>query len=402
MPMGYEQNMNPNATTSAGVAPLFQPALNRNVIRRAKRKFYHMQFGQKGKIAKMEGKGTTIVWDRPLPLPKATTPLTEGITPRGSAVNITRITAPVLQYGNYITYTDRFDFFKIDPPPQAIKYSDLLGENAGETLDYIAALALNSGTNVQYAGGKTARASLTTSDVLTVDDVRKAVRTIKGNNGKRFNDSNSYIALIHTDVAYDIADDKKWTRPHEYKDTKAIYEGEIGMLYGVRFIETPDALVFYGDPILGYDELSVIRTDGRKIYVAEEITAAAVSALGTGRKILVNGIVYTVSSATAGQDGEGYITLSANVSDSIEPGMKVHPGEGGADGKPVYSTLVFGMNAFGTSDPKEINIIMHPVGSAGSADPLDQRGTAGWKAEAFAKILANEYLVRIESAASRY
>jgi N4-gp56 family major capsid protein len=42
--------------------------------------------------------------------------------------------------------------------------------------------------------------------------------------------------------------------------------------------------------------------------------------------------------------------------------------------------------------------IIKPLGSAGSADPLDQRATSGWKAITTTKILNDSWIVRIEHA----
>ena len=44
--------------------------------------------------------------------------------------------------------------------------------------------------------------------------------------------------------------------------------------------------------------------------------------------------------------------------------------------------------------------IVKQLGSAGTADPLNQRATVGWKAIKTAEILVDQYIVRIESAAS--
>ena len=76
----------------------------------------------------------------------------------------------------------------------------------------------------------------------------------------------------------------------------------------------------------------------------------------------------------------------------------------GADDISVFSTLVIGKNAYGTTtiDGAGLQHIVKPLGSAGSADPLNQRGTAGWKALKTAIILVNAYMVRIESCASKY
>ena len=402
MALGFEENLNMNKTTSPGVQPLYQPVLNRHILNVAKADLIHSQFGQKVTIPK--GKGKVVAWDKLSPLPKATTPLTEGITPEGVALNVSRVTGVPLQFGSYVSTTDEFEFFTHDPTPEVLRINELLGDNAGETLDYLTARILSTGTNVQYAGGKTARASLTASDVLTVAEIKKAVRTLKGNKAKRLK-GNRYVAIIHTDIAHDLMNDDDWKFPHQYVDTKQIYEGEIGELYGVKFVESADAIVFHGDPIAGYDELSVVKVDGKDIYIAETLTeeqANEITSGGTKRKIIVNDFIYTVSSATAGRNGEAKLTCSAAVDESVAVDMKIYAGEGAASGKPVYSTLIIGDNAYGVTDPKDIQTIMKPLGSGGTADPLDQRSTMGWKAHHLAKILSNEYMVRIESVSTRY
>lgn len=401
MPMGYEENLNLTKTTSAGIQPLYQPVLNRHLLMISKPVMIHHQFGQTIKIPK--GKGKTVAWDKMSPLPKATVPLTEGITPEGTAINISRITAEPEQYGAYVSTTDQFDFFTPNPSPEVLRINETLGDNAGETLDFLTAKVLSTGTNVQYPNDKTARSALTSTDTLTVADIRKAVRTLKGNRAKKIN--GKYVAIIHTDIAHDLMSDSDWKYPHQYVDTKQIYEGEIGELYGVKFVESPDAIVFRGDKIAGYDELSVVKVDGTKIYIAETLTdeqATALTSETTKRKILVNDFVYTVSSATAGKNGEAYLTCSAAVDTSVAVDMKIYPGEGAAGGRPVYSTLVIGANAYGVTDPKgTLENITKPLGSAGSADPLNQRSTMGWKSYHVAKILVNEYMVRIETVSTR-
>lgn len=403
MALGFEENLNMNKTTSTGVQPLYQPVLNRHLLMVSKPTMIHAQFGQKVEIPK--GKGKVIAWDKMSPLPKAKVPLTEGITPEGTAINISRVTTTPEQYGAYVSTTDQFEFFTPNPSPEVLRINEVLGDNAGETLDSLTADVLSTGTNVQYPNGKTARASLTATDVLNVEEIRKAVRTLKGNRAKKLK-GNRYVAIVHTDIAHDLMSDPEWKYPHQYVDTKQIYDGEIGELYGVKFVESPDAKVFYGEKIAGYDELSVVKVDGKNIYIAETITDAQATELtsaSTKRKILVNDFVYTVSSVTAGKNGEAFLTCSAAVDESVVVDMKIYPGEGATSGKPVYSTLVLGDNAYGVTDPNgTLENITKPLGSAGSADPLNQRSTMGWKSYHAAKILVNEYMVRIETVSTRY
>lgn len=394
--MANETTLNLNTTSSSGMSPLMEAVLNRNVLEMNKQNRKYTRFGQKVDIPK--GKTKTIAFDKLSPLPKATVPLTEGVTPTGSAVNITRIKAEPDQFGNYVSYTDQLDFFAHDPSPEVLKYTDLLTENQLETYEHLDAMELASGLNVFYAGTASSRSEL--ADTLTVKDVRRAVTALKRNKVQPA-DGKDFIAFIHPDVVYNIWTDEEWRQPHTYADTKEIYSGEIGRLFGVRFIEDPDAYVFRGTAFENtYDELSIVKVDkaSKKVYVAEKITTTSGYA---NKKIYIDNAKYTVTSATAGENGAAYLTLTETITNAlIEPDMKIYPGDGGVSGKPVYSTIIVGKNAFGTSGDKTVQIINKSLGSAGTGDPLNQRGTVGWKGYHFCKILEQTKMARIESLAS--
>ena len=389
-------NLNLNTTTSNGMSPLMESILNRYVLEANKTRRKYTKFGQRVDIPK--GKAKTVAFDKLSPLPKATTPLTEGVTPKGAAINITRVKGEPEQFGNYVSYTDQLDFFANDPSPEVLKYAELLTENQLETFEHLDAMELASGLNVFYAGDAESRSELT--DVLTVKDVRRAVTSLKRNKVQPA-DGTDYIAFIHPDVVYNIYNDEEWRQPHTYRDTKQLYDGEIGRLFGVRFIEDPDAYVFRGEPFADkYDELSVAKVDGNKIYIAETLETSEAAAI-SNKPVWIDNRKYTIASATAGENGEAYLTMSENLTGKmVVSDMKIYPGEGGLNGKPVYSTVIIGKNAFGTAGDKTAEIINKSLGSAGTSDPLNQRGTVGWKSYRFFKILEQPKMLRIESLAN--
>ncbi len=392
--------LNMNKTTSSGMSPLMEAVLNRYVLERNKQQRKYTRFGQQVDIPK--GKTKTIAFDKLSPLPKATQPLTEGVTPSGSAVHITRIKGEPEQFGNYVSYTDQLDFFAADPSPEVLRYADLLTENQLETYEHLDAMELASGLNVFYSGSAQSRSALT--DTLTVKDVRRAVTSLKRNKVQPA-DGKDYIAFIHPDVVFNIWSDEEWRQPHTYADTKQLYDGEIGRLFGVRFIEDPDAYVFRGTQFADkYDELTVVKVDGTKIYIAETIESADVASFA-GRKIWIDNVSYTLASssaAVAGSNGEAYLVASASLEGkNISADMKIYPGDGGnSSNKPVYSTIIIGKDAFGTSGDRTVQLINKSLGSAGTGDPLNQRGTVGWKGYRFTKIIEQTKMVRIESLAS--
>jgi N4-gp56 family major capsid protein len=388
--------LNLNKTTSNGMSPLMEAVLNRYVLDANKTKRKYTKFGQKVDIPK--GKAKTVAFDKLSPLPKAVTPLTEGVTPKGAAVNITRVKGEPEQFGNYVSYTDQLDFFANDPSPEVLKYTDLLTENQLETFEHLDAMELASGLNVFYAGEAKSRGELT--DVLTVKDIRRAVTSLKRNKVQPA-DGTDFIAFIHPDVVYNIWNDPEWRQPHTYADTKQLYDGEIGRLFGVRFIEDPDAYVFRGEDFAGkYGELSILKVEGQNIYVAETILSDDVAAFAN-KPVWINDEKYTIASAKAGENGGAYLTITDELDGKfIEPDMKIYPGEGGVNGNPVYSTVILGKNAFGTSGDKSVELINKSLGSAGTSDPLNQRGTVGWKGYHFTKIIEQSKMLRIESLAA--
>ena len=312
---------NTNVTTDTGLSKEMKTFYSDYLIDMAEPNLVHDQFGQKHPIPKNGGK--IIEFRKYDSLPKALTPLTEGVTPNGQKLSMSVITSNVQQYGGYIELSDILLLTAIDN--NLVQATKLLGSQAGRTLDTITREVLNGGTNVQYAEGQvTARNTLVGGQAsgnhyLTVDAVRRAVRFLKVMNAPKIN--GSYVGIIHPDVSYDLMSDPKWVNVKTYSDPDGIYEGEIGKIEGVRFVETSEAKVFEG---------------------------------------------------------------------------------AGASGVDVYSTLILGADAYGVTEITGggLEHIVKQLGSAGTADPLNQRATAGWKATKTAERLVEQYMVRIETAST--
>lgn len=231
---------NTNTTGSSGLSDEMKTYYSDYLIDNAMPKLVHDQFGQKHPIPKNGGK--TIEFRKYSPLPKLTTPISEGVTPDGQSLNMSTIEATVAQYGGYITLSDVLLLTAIDN--NLVQATKLLGAQAGSTLDTITREVLNGGTNVIFSGGKDARGDLDASSLLTVDDVKKAVRLLKNQNAEQI--SGSWVGIIHPDIAYDLTNDPTWKDVKTYSDPSDMYEGEIGKLFGVRFVETTEAKIWAG------------------------------------------------------------------------------------------------------------------------------------------------------------
>ena len=389
-----------NTTASDGLSAEMRVFYSDYLIDNAQPKLVHDQFGQKHPIPKNGGK--TIQFRRYSPLPKALTPLVEGITPDGQKLNVSTVEATVRQYGRYIEMSDMLILTAIDN--NIVQATKLLGNQAGSTLDTITREVLNGGTNVQYGQGEVSSRDMLTggneegNNYLTVDAVRRAARYLKTQNAERIGDS--YVAIIHPDVAYDLMNDPMWQNVKTYCDPKDMYEGEIGKIAGVRFVETTEAKIFRGaDLSEGARSLTVktaASSGSTRADINEALTEADAEAL-KDRFVLIGDGKYKVVSAAAGEAGSAHIELDRQAVTS--QGQVIYPGEGGAMGRSVYSTLILGENAYGVTEIEGggLRHIVKQLGSSGTADPLDQRGSCGWKAIRTAERLVESFMVRIET-----
>lgn len=317
----YDPQAQPvNYTGSSSLTAEMKTFYDMTLIDEAQSNLVHDQFGQKRPIPANGGK--TIEFRKFAPLAKATTPLTEGVTPDGKSLSVSTITATVAQYGDFVTQTDVLELTALDNT--ILEATKLLGRQAGLTLDTVVRNVLNSGTNVTYCpkiaeGGAetavTSRENLDTTSQLTVKVIQQVVAKLRGQNAPTI--GGKYVAIIHPYVAYDLMRDPEWIDAHKYANPTNLYEGEIGEIAGVRFVQTTEAKVF-------------------------------------------------------------------------------------ADG--VFSTLFLGEGAYGVTEITGggLQTIVKQKGSAGTADPLDQRSSVGWKAIKTAEILIENYLVRVESKSATF
>ncbi len=191
---------NTNTTTSDGMSAEMKTYYDDYLIDCSLPKLVHDQFAQKRPIP--AGGGKSIEFRKIDPLPKALTPLTEGVTPDGQKLTISTVTASIAQYGGYVELSDMVLMTAIDN--NLVIAAKQLGAQAGKTLDTITREVLAGGTNVQYAEGQvTSRAALTGgaasgNHYLTVDAVRRAVRQLKKNDAEPID--GYYIGIIHPDV----------------------------------------------------------------------------------------------------------------------------------------------------------------------------------------------------------
>ena len=401
-----------NTTASTAATAYFNKTFyDRKLLDTAKTRFVHANFGQKRSIPRNNGKRVEFrKYDLFTPDTDALT-LVEGVTPTGQSLSQSKVEAEVKQYGAYVEMSDLLEMTSYDPV--IADSAELLGEQLGTVIEWVTRDAMNETTNVQYAGGALSRVALTGSNKLTVDEVRKAVRTLKKNKARPFVSAADgsgrkphFVCICSPDATYDLQADSLWQDVSKYSNAEQIYSGEIGRLFGVVFVEATEAKV-YSQSV--YNAVNANTSSSATFVLKNDPTPKEAAYLSVGgNKIMIGSNEYTLAATDSYTPATKTVKLSAAA--SLSANAVVYSKDAGAPdasthkAPDVHATLIFGADAYGVVDVAgagAMETIIKPCGSAGTTDPLNQRSTVGAKVAAYtAKVLNPLWLVKIEHCVS--
>jgi N4-gp56 family major capsid protein len=276
-------------------------------------------------------------------MPLALTPLTEGVTPSGSTITNQDYTVQLYQYGDYSIITDVVEDTHTDPVLQQM--TDILGEQAAQTVETLRYNVLKAGTNVWYAAKVASRSLVNTA--IALSDQRSVTTGLNRQNAKKitsvvasnpdFNTTSveaAYMAICHPDLESDIRNMTGFVPVAKYGPHTSPFEGEIGSVEQVRYLTST---------------------------------------------------IFTPFLSAGGTTGAGTTYRSTN-------GTNVD----------VYPILIFGRDAFGIVPLKGKSsmtpMVVNPKPASG--DPLAQRGSVGWKLWTATVILQDAFMARLEVACS--
>ena len=282
-------------------------------------------------------------------LARAIAPLAEGVTPPGKRLTFTDITATLEQYGDLVELTDRIYDLHEDMKGNRLvdEVSDIMGEQAAETIEVMRFNVLKAGTTVFYANGVNSRGSVNSAP--TRGDFRKIYRFFKKNKAREISRIISatpnvatepvgaaYFAIGHTDLDADLRGISGFVPVEKYSDSMKALPGEVGKIENFRIVLTP---------------------------LFEPWEAAGTS----GTTFLANGAVPSTSTK--------------------------------AD---VYPLIFVARDAYGIvplQGSRSVSVtVLNPTPD--KSDPLGQRGFASWKTMQTAVILNEQWIARLECAAT--
>jgi N4-gp56 family major capsid protein len=389
------------------LAPVIKDFYDTELLENARVETYFAQFAKR--VALPAGHGGNIEFRKWNTFARAGQ-LQEGVIPTGQKFGQTKLTATVNQFGTYTSVSDRLEYKAYDDVIGGA--TEEMGASLAETQEALIRDALFTGTNVMYANVITnatgAVGAPPTSMAGLVDDatyncrmtaefVNKLATKLKKDKVPRLN--GKYYAVIHPSVAEDLRQSNGWLEAHKYAAPEELFNGEIGELHGIRFIEDTFAPVIRGADLAsdsatlainyttGYTgSITSVAFDGGTVEADELI----------GREIMINGVVAEVTDNTANS-----ITFASTNFGTIANDTVIYPGEGGKDGIAVYATYLFGKDGYAIIDPAGGNaeMIVHDKSEIGG--PLNQFSTIGYKFESNgATILYPERVLRAMTTSS--
>jgi N4-gp56 family major capsid protein len=250
---GNVENFSGANSLTAGMKTFYNTALLEN----ARSTFIFQQLGRKQTLPQHHG--MTVEWRKWNTLPDCDK-LQEAVIPVGKKLGETAINVAIAEYGQYVAISKQMETHYVDDT--VLGATEELGASAGRTYEKLIRNVLGANTNVIFADVindgkyvstpatrdalKTAMATEGNKPYLTPDMINKAVTVLRKNNAPYYS-GNKFVAVIHPSCTYDLRSHPDWVEAHKYARPEEIYNGEIGELHGVRFVESDLAPIIKGD-----------------------------------------------------------------------------------------------------------------------------------------------------------
>jgi len=261
---------------------------NKLFLQIAEKKFINKQLGQLDqKIAKGEGGyGTGVLhWTKWQNLDLVTAGQGEGYPTTAVALSAISVTGTTAQFDQAVSVSDILAYASFGDVMKAAV--ERLAYNAGLSIDTIIRNAIYLSGLPLYAASAASVTAVPSTAVLSINEVKRAVRTLRRGDVPELADG-YYVAAVHPDALYDLMVDTTtggWMDAQKYTDNSELLRGEVGKIAGVRFLESSNAgypgqgtlaasgvaasATLYVTPFFGRDAFGVSDLQGLKTYIKD-------------------------------------------------------------------------------------------------------------------------------------
>jgi N4-gp56 family major capsid protein len=422
-------------TTAFAANPLTDAIIERfmyqKVLSIAMKSTVYWKLGRMVTIPRGESK--TITFQRFERLVAPRRPLTEGVTPGGKKMRVTKVPAIAEQWGDFVTLTDVVELTVRHEPFQ--RALELIGLDAAMTVDREVQRVLKAGTNLFFPNKRTSRAQLVATDVLTTPLLRRIIANLK-NGGAPAYEGNRYVGVVDPFESADIQADSTFVPAAQYSNLSALQDAEIGVWQNVRWMESnnmpiltqdsnanpsavatdtasagetnlPNAATGYDVALIGLDtngfEVMWSATPVGPTVTSSQVLKVTLPALPDGifafnvyvKNENSNNLFYLTAEDQAGSaviyiNGGGTHLTSDDANDGSFTFSEstLVMGTQPPAGINVHYGFIFGNEYYSCTELSGIQVLRTPAGPQ-KTDELDQRRSIGWKAF-FKAVITNE------------
>ena len=182
--------------------------------------------------------GSSVVFDKTADLSVASSAIDESSDIDAVTLSNSPVTVTLAEYGNAVLATAKLratSYLAVDPV-----IANVIGQNAGISIDTVARAAFLGGSNVLYGGAATDRDEVTPADTITGAKFRRIRAELAAASVPRI--GGFYVAMLHPDQVYDLrgeTDLAGWRAPKVYSNPAQIDMGTIEAFEGFMVFESP-------------------------------------------------------------------------------------------------------------------------------------------------------------------
>jgi len=236
------------ANTTSTLSNLLPSFYDRVLLETFDKTIRFAQFSNKKSVPMGEGK--QITWNRYSRLALGYK-LTEGTRPSSVALSTVQVSALLEQYGGYTVLSDFVDLTAIGDVSKAAV--ERLGRQAAETLDTVIQQAIISHANLTavsttnyikhstsqyFSNTPSAAQSVDAAATLAVSDINAITAKLRGWDVPGIDGTENYIGIAGEQVLRFLRDDSTWQNWNQYNNSEPLFNGEVGRIHGVRFVNT--------------------------------------------------------------------------------------------------------------------------------------------------------------------
>ncbi len=349
------------------------------------------QFAERKNEHRMQH-GQTAVWTIFRQMAPTIGALQENVDVDTQQIQDFQIQMSVFEYGNAVGTTEKLDLLSYFGPISNIVRT-LLAPQMARSMDRLARNAAWAGAPKRFAAGRANRAALTAADVATVDLLKQSAHALRMNKVRPT--GQGYLAVVHPSVLYDLREDPLWEDAGKYSDPSRLANGEVGRLFGVRFIESDDARL----PNAGAQDVQTTLT-GAHGFNSTILTVASTTGIVAGDEITLFAAAQTTPDGT-GTTEENVVVKTVDSGTQLTLEYATSVAHAGADkvrkGLDIFPIMFMGADySYGKS------VVQSPeVRVALPTDKLRRMNYIGWYTLLGYGVLRNWTYLVVEAAASQ-